>query len=568
MSTMPAARHLIAIVTALCLLGLAGCARIPTSGPVGQGQEIAEEGDQKVRFLPSGPIGTETPQQLVHYFLEAGSGTQRDYEAARQYLTSDYASDWDPSKRVLVYSDDPEYVEGSDGRVTLYAEVVAEVGPDGQYSRLDTPRRMELEYVLEQVEGAWRIRQAPEGLVIRELQFSLVFKAFTLWFYNQSQRYLVPDVRWFADNATAPNRIVQAVLAGPSPWLAQGGITTAFPSGTVLQSIHNEGGRAVADFSRSISTALPDQFSRMLLQLQRSLSDVESIQEVSMTVNHALIDVEPPPEGSVLAELLVSSTPLVYQDGQIGYITGNALSPPEGIEELNDMIAGIEPTRGTLSVEQRMSAFLTPEGVVAVPFDRPESKRIDRREGLVAPALDPYGYVWTASSADHELRVTGTDKSGDREELSASGLGSEGILAIQLSREGSRAAMLVRDQGVTRLAVMSVVRDVSGKPTGFGTPIVSSLGPGQPIDLTWVDEAQTHVAVLVDDGAGSSSVRVQHIGGNLAENGPVPGGTQITGSNSTPGLRVVDGSGALFVPRAGRWEATSMQVNFLITQMA
>lgn len=556
-------------ILAALLIGLSGCARIPTSGPVGQGQEIAEDGDQTVRYLPRGPIGGETPVEIVQYFLRAGIGTQPDYDSARQFLTAEFVAEWEPSQRVLVYSGVPEYLENADGSITVRIEAVAEIGSDGQYVRLDSPKRMELDYFLAQTEGEWRIRQGPDGLVLHEQQFSDTFKAYTLWFFDQSHRYMVPDVRWFADNVRTPSRIVQASLAGPAPWLAQAGTTGAFPPGTTLQgTVRIEDGVATADFSQSISTAVTSQFSLMRLQLERSLRDVPTIQEVSMTVNEAAIDIGLPPEDLVTVEPQVNSTPLVYRDGQIGYITGNALTAPTGTEELNDMIAGIAPVQGTLSVEQRMSAFLTPEGVVAVPFDRPEIERIDRREGLIAPALDPYGYVWTASDRGPELRVEGTDRGGHRQEFAPGSLGAEGVLSMQLSREGSRVAMLVRDRGTVRLAIMSVIRDVAtGMPTGLGSPIVMGLGSGQPVDLTWVDESQTYVAVLVDDGAGSSSVRVQHVGGELVENGAVPNGAQITGGNSAAGLRVLDRSGNLFVPRSARWDATGARVSFLITQV-
>ena len=66
------------------------------------------------------------------------------------------------------------------------------------------------------------------------MSFTQVFRDYTLYFFDPSHRYLVPDVRWYAGRDSAQTSIVQAMLAGPAEWLAPG-VVSAFPEGVQLE---------------------------------------------------------------------------------------------------------------------------------------------------------------------------------------------------------------------------------------------------------------------------------------------------------------------------------------------
>ena len=78
------------LAVALAALILAGCAQLPRSGEAKVGPEI--KGDIASDYLyysPSGPSAGESQQEVLNGFINAGTGPQNDYEAARQYLTQD-----------------------------------------------------------------------------------------------------------------------------------------------------------------------------------------------------------------------------------------------------------------------------------------------------------------------------------------------------------------------------------------------------------------------------------------------------------------------------------------------
>lgn len=561
-------RTLTATIAIAAIALIAGCARIPLTGPVMEGQEIEDAETQGVLFYPNPPAPGDTQDEIVRGFLEAGTGTQSNYSTARSYLVDELAATWDPTARVLVHKGAATFTIVDDTHVEVTIEVVAEVDDSGQFVSYETPQKRTLEMTLRQVDGEWRVSEAEPGLVLMAERFEQVFEPFTLYFFDSTYHYLVPDVRWFPKHSTAPTRIVQALLGGPANWLTHGAVRSAFPGDVTLRGpVTVEAGIAQADFSSDISLASNDMFSLMLLQLRESLRGIGigNIDDVEMSANGAELDVTLPPEGAVHAHPQVNATPLVLRDGELGYLSGDTLTPPTGSERLASMLGNMDVLRGTISAEQGLGAFLTDTGLMAIPYSTGQPVAIDSRDGVVAPSIDPFGYVWTASSLEGGVRVTDIMRY-DNTTFDLGDYGSEGVLSLQVGRDSARLAALVRDDGKVRLIVASIERsDGAGEPSGIGEPIeIPITGSGTPKELTWVDE--TSVALLIDDGKGTTSVQVRRIGGESTEYGAIEDGAQIAGSNTRAGLRLVDAGGNLYVWRTSRWTAQGTRIDVLITQ--
>ena len=556
------ARALAAALLAVAVL--AACARIPLAGPVLEGQDVEQSENQGYLLLPDPPVPGAGQDEIVRGFLDAGTGTQSNYEVAREFLSNELASTWDPTARVLVHAGPVSIARVDETTVTATIDVVAQVGPNGRYQELASPERRVLTYRLQSVGNEWRISSAEHGLVLLRETFSQVFKPFTLQFFDQSMRRLVPDVRWFPDHPTAPTRIVQGLLAGPVEWLREGGVGTAFPADTVLRGpVTADAGIAAADFSPGISSASSENFSLMFLQLRESLIGVSGITDLRMSVNGAQLDVSLPGDGVVQTQVPVNATPVVARGSDLGYLSGDSITPPKGAESLGQAAAALRPWRGTVSVTHQLGAFLTPRGVVALPFSGGPGVLTDGRLDLAAPSIDPQGYVWTASASSAKIGVM-SGVGGARTELEIPGVGRQGVVSLQVSREGARLAALVKDGGALRVVVAAVLRDTAGVPVGIGVPEVIPLGSGTPRELTWVDA--TSFAVLVADASGSTVVRTHLAGGATADYGAVQNATQIAGGNTLAGLRIVDAAGSMWVPRNNRWQATGAAVQYLATQ--
>jgi hypothetical protein len=80
-------RRAAVVIAALVAPLLAGCAVIPTSGPIQQGAEVGvETTDQVIRVIARPPQSDMTPTQIVSGFLQASASFEDDHAVARWIL--------------------------------------------------------------------------------------------------------------------------------------------------------------------------------------------------------------------------------------------------------------------------------------------------------------------------------------------------------------------------------------------------------------------------------------------------------------------------------------------------
>ncbi|NYF14146.1 hypothetical protein HDC34_002473 [Pseudoclavibacter sp. JAI123] len=563
-----AARSATAAIVVLAVLVLAGCARIPTSGQVLAGESEQQESDQSYSFFPDAPRDGMSREEIVEGFLDAGTGTQNDYEVAREYLADSYRQEWDPNARILITASVPDVVDAGPDSIQASYKSSASVDSEGLYSELKSGTTERLEFTLAQDSaGEWRITEAPPGIVLLSQNFRSLFKSYTLYFYDDTLSRLVPDVRWFDAQQTALTRIARALVNGPAPWLAEGNVVSAIPSGvSLLGAVTVEGDVADVDFSSSLSSTSPDQYSRMLLQLTESFADFEAITSVTMSITGVPIDQELPPEDEVVVNRQVTSTPLVYKSGELGFLGGvNVTASPE-TAALQGALASLSPQKGAYSADGDVASFVTPNGVFTTPISDPEPLLVDARPGPLAMSLDSWGYTWTGSTDGPGLRATDVEDRQHSWLEPAENVGATGYRAIAVSRDGARLAVLENSSVGVRVAVMAIEREPStNRPVALGVPLVLEPGGASPVDLAWVDE--TSLAVLAVGSEGTAEVRTQTVGGTVSVNGAVLDGQQITGSNTPAGLRVLDKDHHIYVPKGNRWQQSDAVVDFILTQV-
>jgi len=227
-------RRLAAASVALMALLLAGCAAIPSSGPVQQGDPVPADSSVDLDIVVEGPTAGATQEQILEGFLNAAQSPRNNYQVAREYLTPTFADEWQADAGATIdVLDDREVEVVDDTAIRVDATPAASLRDNGQYEEPESRTPIPLDYRFEQVDGEWRISLAPTGILIDQVSFAQVFREYTLYFFDPTHRYLVPDVRWYAGRDSAQTSIVQALLAGPAEWLAPG-VVSAFPEGVRL----------------------------------------------------------------------------------------------------------------------------------------------------------------------------------------------------------------------------------------------------------------------------------------------------------------------------------------------
>jgi len=560
-------RRVVAALAVGMLLLLAGCTGLPTSGPVQPGL-LPREADDSPPFdlVPDPPQAGASPQQIVDGFLRAGVGAQNDWQTAREYLTTDFAPQWQPksvtidrlSERAAAPSSpSPTPSQGSDSvEVTQRVTAEAFVSETGEYTPADG-RPLSLSFHLVQTDEGWRIDRAPDGIVLYQEVFPSVFRSASIMYFDPTYTYLVPDVRWFPNTLIAA-RVAQALVDGPpSEWLSRG-IANAFPDNVTLASsavpLEDGGTTAQVEFTPAV-LALDDRtLDRMQTQLEKSLESV-GVAEVQMTVGTTPVTAE----AVAVRSTRVNSNPLVeIAGGEFGFLSSNTV---EAVPGVSGAVREIDAASVVLAADRGSAAVQNTDGAILRAFANGTYEVLDGSTvDLVVPSVDTQSAVWSASTSDPDA-FTVYPLEGEPVAVSASlWTAAVELSAFQVSRDGSRLAALVRTGDRTELWVAAITRE-GGVPVAVGEPQVLATTSSVGLDLAWLDDVSVGVLLTSEQGA---TVLLQPVGGRGSSNAVTSGAVGISGGNSSVRLRTSDG--ALLIQRGANWEEAAGDIAVLGVQ--
>lgn len=528
---------------------LGGCVAIPTSGEVNIVTIDTEPDDVAQIVLPDGPEPGQDAEQILQGFLRAGRGPQNDYSVAQEFLAP--GAEWHGAQRVLISSSSISPARVDDDTLSITVSVAAEVDSAGRY--LATASQQTLNYDFVVVDGEIRISSAAPGTVLSPNGFAVAFDEYPLYYFDPTFSYLVPDLRWFPATRLAARRIVDELLVGSSPWLGSGVLSSAFPP-TVTGTVEYDAPAITVDLSAEVRSESPETQRRMLQQLFASLRTLPNVTEQSLEVTAEGLALDPAaetvqPEYRYAVREVIGGIP-----GAFGSLTSEGVVPLAGIGASADALA---PRQAALSRDRTQLAVLGTDGVSVVDASG-TAVLVDSRPGLIAPTIDPYGFVWSVpAEAPGGLRATQPNGPPHPIALAADGQ----VVAIELSRDGARLLVALATPDGPRLFAAGVLRDAELAPVALGTPY--ELQPaGRILDIAWVDGSRVAVLSTADSG---SMVHVLALGGPTESLGQVDG-VAIVGGNLQQGLRVLATDGTVMRPGTGNWVAMALVASFLATQ--
>ncbi|MDP9028282.1 MAG: LpqB family beta-propeller domain-containing protein [Actinomycetota bacterium] len=547
----------VAALLGLALL-LAGCANIPTGGDVSRLTVDGGTGDAALVSLPDGPAKGADQQQILDGFIKAGRGPQTNYQVARQFLTDDFSTKWNPNAGVLISSTPIVSAPLTENTLQISISVAAEVDATGRYTDYAAPQLKPLQFTFAKNKaGEWRIATAPDGTVLTPNRFASIFHAYSLYFFDPSYQYLVPDQRWFADTRSIPTLIVKGLLEGPSDWLAGGVLLSAFPSGTEVTpgSPTIESGRAMVDLSSQVSGESTTSQRRMVQQLTQSLSALGTVRSAAISVGGFPITVPDGPAPDIRQDVLPD--PVGFEKGVFGTLIDGTVRAAAGVGPTIDRLA---PTGAAVARNGTDVAVLSAAGV-SVVRGTAAAVPLDRRAGLAVPSSDPEGFVWSVPTAQPGA-ILAYDTQGKPHPVAFSYDGT--VVSMDVSRDGTRVLIALATASGPKLLLAGVIRDKDLVPTGLGPPVYPAIGSGTLIDASWVDN--NSIVVLSQQGT-ASAVTSYDIGGSTQSLGSVDNGIEVVGGNATAGIRVLDSSGTVFSPSGSfGWQDTGLRASFLASQ--
>ena len=557
----PLAAAVVATVAAL-----AGCAslpssltaRVPTTGPIEQGQVVGvDPEDQFIRVIAREPRAGMTPAEIVTGFLDASASFEDGHAVARTYLTPEASQTWDTNASVTVYEGLPTLTTQG-ATVSMAAPNAGSIAPSGRFAVAAPGAEVRATFFLAQVEGEWRISQVPEGLLLSQADVDRAFRSFNVFFFNPEFSMLVPDPRMVpVIGPGLATTLVRRLIAGPTSWL-QPAVRTGFPVGVSLaiEAVTVDSGVAHVDLTPNVLDA--DDRTRVALsqQLVWTLRQLPDVQAVDITAGGQLFTVPgvPSPQPrDAWREVDPDAMPV----GSRGYVTR-----PEGVVALSG--EDVLPVRGPagsgevvlvdLAVSADFSSLsgIDPEGAVWRSRLADDATLIRvRDEGLATSlAYDGSDSVWVVDADEGLFAVS---SAGLSRAIKVQGLTGRAVIQSVLpSRDGTRAAMVVRRGPRTELLLARVIRSsVSASGITIEAPVRVESRLAEVGDVAW-SGADT-LSVIGSESAGSIQVfDVDLARGAVRPNGSPQAPVSVGAAPGEPTL-VGAADGLVYESIAGTW---------------
>ncbi|MFI2103403.1 LpqB family beta-propeller domain-containing protein [Isoptericola sp. NPDC019693] len=558
---------LAAVVAALTVLAVTvACARIPTNGPVRDGDtELENIGE--IGYIASGPTAGASPDQVVQGFLsvaQLGPTSTSSFAVAQEYVTEEAWEGWDRYARVLVLQEDPELdlgevpADATEATVEATVRVVATLDERGMYTEEARTNEFTVPFGLTRSAGGeWRISQLEDGLMLPAAFFAQAFHPTTLYFPTPDLTWWVPDMRWFP-RQTWRTDATSEILAGPPEWL-QDSTTTVIPEGTSLAidavTVTDDGTIDVS-LTSTISQASAEQRALAAAQLQASLAEGEGrtvvLSDQNTPLTTAGVDSISAPRTRGEAVALAG--------GELVRVVGRELREPDEPVSL----AGLDPTAlaagpGDEPVVVRDGA----ERIVRVTGDGAPDVLLSGAK-LVPPSVDRFGAVWSAQGGELLVAMP----SGAVRTLNVDWLSSRNILSVRVSPEGARVAIVSSGPSGRLVHVAGVARDAENVPTGLSAPVQVGASVRQATQAVWQDEAV--LALIGQEADSDDAVFLAGVGGLPGQGGlsraqpGVPEPRSVTASVGTGSMLAVDSGGTLYSRQSSAlWSIVSDDVDLV-----
>jgi len=528
------------------LMSLTGCATLPVSGPVKIGPDLAPPSDvNSFYYSPATPVDGASETEILAGFLAAGTAPQNDYSIAREYLSEAIRATWNPNQELLIQRSTPTVTLTDSGTAFIEVEVTATVDANGRYETLPPGSTRTLEYSFTEQAGQIRLNSAPDVTIVIRPVFDVVFRSYSVFFLDQSKTALVPELRWFPANPATGTKLVNALLAGPSDWLAPA-VVSAIPAGTVLSldAVTVQQEVALVDLSaRALVASLSDR-SLMKAQLSATLSQLPTITRVAVSIERSAQDI---PDTQLALTSGTTGTLLAIGEEGMEAISGATVDPiPDGLS----FFSSRDVFQLAVSNSASKIAVSTGTGVFETELANPGTgvELVDSRTSLQAVHYDRLGKLWLVSNSQVSV---------DAKALNASWLTGQTITAFALSPEGSRAAVIVDRGGSNQVLLTSVIRSQSGTPIELAAPIPVATDIENPILVSWFDAVTLSILTSQPD---SSNLALVKIGGGTTLVQGLLGARSLFALGDGSGMYILKETGELFTFRGSFWSSVASAI--------
>ncbi|QPK79689.1 MtrAB system accessory protein LpqB [Corynebacterium lizhenjunii] len=504
-------RRIVALL-ALPAVVAAGCSTLPSN----TSPQVLRSYDPAPQVQPMvGPQDGQEPDLLVRDFYRASALPSGDYAAARAFLTPEAAREWDPEAEILLVDAIDLTTRGSassgDARtLEVRGNVIGTLEEGGSYITQNGGYEASIE--LAKVDGQWRIKDLPAGVVIERNELRNQYQPENLYFYAGSGQALIADRRWvFAGKDTLDTELITLLMEGPAPSL-EPAIRTVLPPGAVFAGVEDGAYRF-----NGLAGMNEEDRMRFAAQLVWTLTTAgvpapyEAIADGSPLLPE-LEEMTPDDFADYNPRASTNTVPGLFalNKGNVLRVTGTHVEPISGplgdggnVESAE--ISAVDKVAAVRSTGERSRLYLG--DLSGTPVQAIEAKTLSR------PTFERGGEaVWTVVDGQKVNRYVRSATSGQvvETEVDTSALEnlSGEISVLRLSVDGARVAMIIDGKIYTGV---NVREDNGSRRVVSVREIASELG-GMALSLDWQPDGSLVVGTSSPD---SPVWRVEQDGSSL-----------------------------------------------------
>lgn len=480
-------RKIFVVLLLPLILVVSACAQIPRTSDVNLGPDLDPQNvSEPIYYSPSGPLAGASQEQVVSGFITAGTGPQNDYLIARDYLTNSFRAKWSPYDEVLVQQGAVKVNISSNQTATVTVNVQGRVDADGILHNFAKPITRQLTYQLVHENLEWRIASGPNVTILNKPVFDVLFSGYSLYFFDKTHQYLVPELRWLPARASTATRLVNALLDGPSAWLNPA-LDLPVPADVKLaiQAVTVQNGVAMVNLNGKANSLDADALRMFKTQAEVTLKQLPAVSSVSLFIDGVPKQVvglsysQPPTAGAGVVTLSSS---------QLSYFAG---APIQGAQVI---VNNSSPSDFAINLSTREFAIVTNLGLQWAKLGQ-----IDRKyetllygDAILSPIFDRTGMIWAVSSSGQTpLKVV---TRGTSNVVKADWLSNYDRLSFSVSQEGSRVTVVASTRSGNRLFIAAIIRDSKGLPIALGEPTEFAPAIGKPMFASWIGKNELAVA--------------------------------------------------------------------------
>ncbi len=536
---------------------LSACSSIPSSGPIVVGDRVdVMSNDVNVRVIARPPTKGMSPEALVRGFIAACASLADGDGTARKYLTPAASAAWNPSRLVDVYEAAALTVTADrNDTMKLAAPLLGTIDAQRHYLLAEPGKMLADTLHLTQVNGEWRIDQAPPAVYLSEGDLARSYRPHTVYFLNQARDRLVPEFVVVPLSAPSlPTLLMRSLLAGPAA-VDQPVLGTGIPDSVSLAygSVTGDFGSVTVSLTRAaLSASVVDRIA-MLAQITWTLTGLPSISSVRVQV-----------EGESLQTIGGRST-FTTTDFQ-GFDPAHGTTGRQplifvGKDQVFSLLQGTQTTISTgipvaeaaMSRDGSLIVSIAASHTLLMVSNGPTQSVAATGGDLGSPRILSNNEVWYLDHAARGGLYTWTAGGGPVKVKT--GLPNRArILDFAIAPDGSRIALIVNDGADSSLRVGQLMR------SGQGIRIIGLTRAEQHLTsvvaVAWASESD--LAVLGAVGAVAvQALRITLPTGAVTLLGGPANAVSLTATAGMP-IVVGDQTGQLWQLTGARWNASDL----------